>query len=261
MLYQLCCYKDRDPASSGFLITPAIYWRELYLKKPWLCMERFGPLSTLGFAQSMDHLPRWICCPEPSQPARGLHPSPVLVGDTGRAPRVLLPHPALPAWPCPRSTPCTHPGLHPGSGARSRGCPRPPWHRGSQHRPPLHAKHLHRSPEPARQGLRHQAGTPRAQGSPCQGQRAAKAVPTPAGGIPRAQSCHRCPRGRAQTPRAPQTLILHNRLLEKPSGVWRVNRPPLPPDRLGWSTPSSQHPHPPVTAPALPGNATKPHFQ
>lgn len=259
MLYQLCCYKDRDPASSGFLITPAIYWRELYLKKkPWLCTERFGPLCTLGFAQPMEHLPRWICCPEPSQPARGLHPSAVLVGDTGRAPRVLLPHPAL-----PQEHPVHPPGAASWLWCPQQGLPTAPLAQGMfpsiTH--PLHAQHLHRSPEPARQGLRHQAGTPRAQGSPCQGQRAAKAVPTPAGAIPRAQSCHRCPRGRAQTPRAPQTLILHNRLLEKPSGVWRVNRAPQPPDRLGWSTPSSQHPHPAVTAPGLPGNSTRPHFQ
>lgn len=143
MLYQLCCYKDRDPASSGFLITPAIYWRELYLKKTLamhgtisaslhagICIVREAPSQMDLLVRAFPGSPCWLM-------ARGglwqLHPKPCSCGgDTGRAPPVLLPHDAmaarcLPPQHCPQEHPCTRLGLDPGG---CSSCPQPPRHRG-----------------------------------------------------------------------------------------------------------------------------------
>lgn len=87
MLYQLCCYKDRDPASSGFLITPAIYWRELYLKKTLamhgtisaslhagICIVREAPSQMDLLVRAFPGSPCWLmarggsgsCTPNPA---------------------------------------------------------------------------------------------------------------------------------------------------------------------------------------------------
>lgn len=116
MLYQLCCYKDRDAASSGFsnyfcnILEIALFKKAL----PMRIMIQ-APLSVPGFAYSMKHLPRQsrICLQEPSRAAPAAHGSGVLclhpkpcfcTGGTGKAPVMLLvPPPAAAGSPCASS--------------------------------------------------------------------------------------------------------------------------------------------------------------
>lgn len=71
MLYQLCCYKDRDAASSGFLITAAIYCRYLYLKKSGCACNDLGPSPHQDLHSPGSTFSARPACRAPVQPARG----------------------------------------------------------------------------------------------------------------------------------------------------------------------------------------------